>query len=208
FAVRTADGFPSLNRVAAGGGRVTTIAERFLGSTTAVGRDRLYFDQLEMARNVALVGDLYSLSRKTGQVTRLTSGNRIHDPDLSPDGTSLIAVQEHDGQRDLVRLTNLTASLPSLEVLLSAPETQFNGPRWSRDGRLVAVERHRPGTDPELALVDVASRHVRVLAGAAGTRVVTPTWRPDARAVVAAVAVGDSSFDLVEFPIDSSEAPR
>jgi hypothetical protein len=208
FAIRTADGFPSLNRVAADGGPVTTIAERYFGSTTAVGRDTLYFDQLEMARNVALVGDLYSLSRESGQVARLTSGARIHDPDLSPDGTALIAVQEHDGQRDLVRLTNLTASRPSIEVLLSAPETQFNGPRWSPDGRLVAVERHRPSLDPELAIVDMATRNVRVLAGAAGTRVVTPAWRPDARAVVAAVAVGDSPFNLVEFPVDSSGAPR
>jgi hypothetical protein len=208
FAIRTADDFPSLNRVAADGGPVTTIAERYFGSTTAVGRETLYFDQLEMARNVALVGDLYSLSRKSRQVVRLTSGTRIHDPDLSPDGTSLIAVQEHDGQRDLVRLTNLAASRPSVEVLLSASETQFNAPRWSPDGRLVAVERHRPGVDPELAVIDVASRSVRVLAGAAETRIVTPTWRPDGRAVVAAVAVGESSFDLVEFPVDSSGAPR
>ncbi|HEX7136237.1 MAG TPA: hypothetical protein VF219_00245 [Vicinamibacterales bacterium] len=207
YAVRTPDGFPSLNRVGANGGRPTTIAERYFGSTTAIGREVLYFDQLEMARNVALTGDLYTLSNN-GQVARLTSGARIHDPDLSPDGTTIIAVQEHDGQRDLVRVTRLKDPRPLVEVIASGPEMQFNAPRWSPDGRLIAVERHRPGMDPELAVVDVATRDVRVLAGAAGTRIVTPTWRPDGRAIVAAVAVQDSSFNLVEFPLSAPGPPR
>jgi len=208
YSVRTADGFPSLNRVDVSGGPSTKIVERYFGSTTAIGRDHLYFDQLEMTRNVALTGDLYALSRKSGQTARLTSGARIHDPDLSPDGTTIIAVQEHDGQRDLIRVSGLTASRPAVEVIASGPEMQFNAPRWSPDGRLVAVERHRPGRDPELAIVDIATRDVRILAGAAGTRIVTPTWRPDGRAVVAAVAVKDSSFNLVEFPLSGPGSPR
>lgn len=198
YAARTPDGFPSLNRVGTNGGTPTMIAERYFGSTTAIGPDAVFFDQLEIARSVALTGDLYVLSRKSRHIARLTSGARLHDPDLSPDGTTIAAVQEHDGQRDLVRVTNL-AGRPSIEVILAAADTQFNAPRWSPDGHTIAVERHPFGADPELVVVDVATREVRVVAGATGTRIVTPSWRPDGQAILAAVAVGDGPFNIHEF---------
>ena len=39
-------------------------------------------------------------------------------------------------------------------------------------------------------------------------RVVTPTWLPDGRAIVAAVSDGDAPFDLVELRLDGDEAQR
>jgi hypothetical protein len=199
YAARTPNEFPSLNRVGINGGSPTTVAERYFGSTTAVGPDALFFDQLEISRNVALTGDLYVLSRKGRHIARLTSGARLHDPDLSPDGTTIAAVQEHDGQRDLVRVTKLTEPHPSVEVIAAAADTQFNAPRWAPDGHSIAVERHRLGTDPELVAVDVATREIHIVAGATGTRIVTPSWRPDGQAILAAVAVGDGPFNIYEF---------
>jgi hypothetical protein len=207
YAARTPDAFPSLNRVGPAGG-TTTIAERYFGSTTAVGRDAVYFDQLEVTRNVALTGDLYVWSRRTRNTTRLTSGARLHDPDLSPDGTRLVAVQEHDGQRDLVILSKLSGDKPAIDVIAAAAETQFNAPRWSPDGRSVAVERHRSRRDSELVVVNVESHAVRVAASPPGVRIVTPTWRPDGRAVLAAVAKGDEPFNVYEFPTDGSAIMR
>jgi Tol biopolymer transport system component len=83
-----------------------------------------------------------------------------------------------------------TAADTALEVLIAEPETQFDAPKWSPDGRTIAVERHRTGALPEIVLVDVATRAVRVVASDAGTRFVMPAWRPDGGAIVAAGRAG------------------
>ena len=62
--------------------RRARLATRYLGSTTAFGRERIYFDQLEQRRNTGLYSDLYALSRADGRVRRLTSEARLLDPDL------------------------------------------------------------------------------------------------------------------------------
>ena len=232
YAARTADDFPSLNRVALGGDGdgPRRLATRFYGTTTGVGADALYFDQLEVRNNVGLSGDLYSWSRSDGRVRRLTNGERLHDPDLSPDGATIACVQERGGHRDLMlvqlppivtsqapssgssrqvgaRLVTNGAS-SSISTLISEADTQFNNPRWSPDGRSIAAERHRLGRDPEIVIVDVASRAVRVAAAIQGTRVVMPAWRPDGRAIVAAAAPDDQPFNLVEFTIGDPPARR
>jgi Tol biopolymer transport system component len=335
YTKRTPDAFPSLVRITGDGGSSTDLATRYFGATTAQGRDEIYFDQLEVRRNVGLYGDLFALSRATGRVRQITHGARLHDPDLSPDGTTLVCVQDRMGQRDLV-LVRLKADTtqaradadvvsgssrtqqarsdadvvsglsrtqqagsdtdvvsgfsrtqqarsdadvvsgssrtqqarsdpdvvsglsrtqqagsdtdvvsgfsrtqqagsdtdvvsgfsrtqhagsdadvvsgfsrtPSVDVLVSEPDTQFNAPRWSPDGRLIAVERHRMGADPDIVVVDPATRTVRSIARAAKTRIVMPAWRPDGRAIVAAAAPGDRVFNLVELSLDRSTPPR
>jgi Tol biopolymer transport system component len=82
--------------------------------------------------------------------------------------------------------------------LISESETQFNTPRWSPDGRLIAVERHRLGGLSEIVVIDVADKSTRVIAPSTLGRSVTPAWRPDGRAVVAAVAPDQQPFNLVE----------
>ena len=70
------------------------------------------------------------------------------------------------------------------------------------------VERHRPGALSEIVVVDVATRALRVVASDAHARIVTPAWRPDGQAVVAAVAPEDAPFNLHEFPLDARLASR
>lgn len=209
YSTRSPHGFPALNRVDSAGAAPTRLTTRYLGSTTAIGRDYLYFDQQELGRNVGLYSDLYVLARGNGHVTRLTHDKRLLDPDLSPDGTTLVCVRNAPGQRDLVlvKLTGATA-VGGITTLLSAVETQFDAPRWSPDGRTIAVERHQPGRLSDLVLLDVATRAVRVLAGNARARVVTPAWRPDGRAIVAAIAFEDQPFNLYEMATDGTAPPR
>ena len=207
YSVSNADGFPAMYRVPLDGGPPQHVMRRYLGSTTALGRDAVYFDQLEIRRNVGVYGDLYELSRADGRTRQLTREARVHDPDLSPDGTMLVCVQDRHGQRDLVTV-RLTPDGGELQTLVAEPGTQFNAPRWSPDGRSIAVERHRLGGMPELAIVDATTGAVRVLASASSTRIVTPTWRPDGRAIVAAVAQRDETFNLVEFSVAGSPARR
>jgi hypothetical protein len=228
YSASNPDGFPALYRVEAAGGEPQQLATRYLGSTTGVGRDAVYFDQLEIRRHVGLFSDLYEWSRADGRVRRLTRDARLLDPDLSPDGTALVCVQDRGGQRDLVTVrlsaSARRASSPSrgsaarigpsevgkadtayeLTVLASEADTQFDAPKWSPDGRRIAVERHRLGAMPEIVVVDVATRAVLVVAAGANTRFVMPAWRPDGAALVAAAAPDDRTFNLVEIAIDGS----
>src|SRR5262249_30583365 len=169
---------------------------------TAIGANDLYFDQQEVRRNTGVYSDLYAWSRATGRVRQLTSEARLLDPDLSPDGTTLTCVQVRPGRRDLV----LVEVGRPVRTLLSEPETQFNAPRWSPDGRSIAVERHRLGGSSEIVVVDVETKATRVIAPSALGRNATPAWRPDGQAIVAAVAPAEQPFNLVEFPLNGGAA--
>jgi hypothetical protein len=208
YAVSNEDEFPAIYRVGLDGRAPRRVIRRYLGSTTAVGRDSLYFDQLEIRRNVGVYSDLYELSRRDGRVRQMTREARLRDPDLAPDGRTLACVQDQPGQRNLVILRLNPDAPHALDTLVSEAGTQFNTPRWSPDGRFVAAERHRSGSMSELVIVDVETRALRVVASAPLTRVVMPSWRPDGRAIVAAVARGEDTFNLVEFMIDGSTARR
>ena len=205
YAVRTPHEFPTLDVVALDGSAPREIATRYLGSTSGVGRDVVVFDQQELSRSVGLYSDLYSIDLKTDAVTRLTNGQRLIDPDLSPDGTTIVAAREGLGRRELVTLP-IGRGVPT--IVLAEPDTQFNAPRWSPDGRSIAVERHRTGADSEIVVVNVAAGDVRVLASAPRTRYVTPAWRPDGRAVVVAGAASGEPFNLYEIAIESAGPTR
>ncbi len=102
YSVDTPHEFPALYRLAGDGSAPVRVTSRYLGSTTASTRDVVYFDQLELRRNTGLYSDLYALERATGDVTRLTTEARLLDPDLSPDGTTLVCARTAPGRRDLV----------------------------------------------------------------------------------------------------------
>src|SRR5206468_1937175 len=94
-------------------------------------------------------------------------------------------------------------------VLVSEPDTQFNAPRWSPDGLTVAVERHRLGTLSDIVLVDIETRTQHVVASDPSARIVTPAWRRDGRAIIAAADFGGDTFNLYEFDLANvSSQPR
>jgi WD40-like Beta Propeller Repeat len=115
-----------------------------------------------------------------------------------------VCVQASPGRRDLV-LVSLSAGAPrTVTTLVSEPETQFNAPRWSPDGLTIAVERHTPGHQSAIVLVDVATRAARTVAADPKARFVSPAWRPDGRAVVAAADLDEGPFELYEIAVDQT----
>jgi len=216
YSVRNADEFPSLYRVGLDSSQPERLSRRYLGSTTAIGRDAMYFDQQERRRNVGMYSDIYVRSRTSGRSRRLTKDARLLEPDLSPDERTLVAVQDRPGQRDLV-LVRLKPDPPfsgrmtdraTIESLVAEAGTQFNAPRWSPDGRRIAAERHRLGALSEIVIVDIDTRTVFTVPSFDRMRVVTPAWRPDGAALVAAVAPQEQPFNLYELSVDGSRAPR
>jgi len=213
YSVRNPHDFPSLMRLPPVGGP-QTITQRYLGSTAAVGRGAVIFDQQELHRNAGLYSDLFQLHLQSGRAYRLTHGARVGDPDLSGDGRAIVAVRQDRGRRDLIvfDVTGTSGALDRQPLRLGAPrvvaseaDTQFATPRWSPDGRLIAAERRRRGWRSEIVVVDPHSGSMRVVATGA-TRAVTPAWRPDGRALVAAADSADGAFRLHEFDV-SAESP-
>jgi hypothetical protein len=208
YSARTPYEFPAIHAVARDGGSTERLVTRHLGSTLALSGDILVFDEQDLHRAVALYSDLHILERTTGRTYALTSGARLSDPDISPDGRTIVCVRQQPGQRDMVLLT--LRSTPdgrliadSIVPLISATDTQFNTPRWSPDGRSIVAGRHRLGALPEIVVVETESRAVHVAASSVKARIVTPTWRPDGRAIVASADFG-GSFNLYEFEFEGT----
>jgi hypothetical protein len=202
--------FPAMYELAPGASTPRRLISRYLGATAAAGRDTIYFNQLEIRRNSGLYSDLFALDRRTGRVRQLTSEARLLDPDLSPDQSTLVCVRDAPGRRDLtlVKLAghDIEANTPRITTLISEPDTHFNAPRWSPDGRTIVVERHIQGRLSEIVIVNPATQGVRTIAALPDSRFVTPTWRPDGFAVVAAGSLGEATFDLFEIPVNPAAA--
>ncbi len=212
YAARNPDTFPEMRRIGADGGGDRRLTLRFLGETVGVQAPYLVFDQQEFRRNVGLYSDLYRLDRRTGDVRALTREQRLMDPDVATDGR-IVAVRQRQDRRELVLVPpalRADSGIPTeaITVIASAADEQFSVPKWSPDGRTVAVERRRLGALPDLVIVDVATRAVRLLAADPAARIVTPAWRPDGQAVVAAADFDGGAFELYEFPLEGGPATR
>jgi hypothetical protein len=213
YALRTPHERPGLHTVRGTTLETRRLATRFSGDTHSATPGRVYFDQQERRRNAGLYSDLYMLDRLNGHVTRLTRDQRLMDPDLSPDGETLVAVQHgRPGQRDLVMMNvspdDGEAPGATITVLASEPGTRFNAPRWSPDARRIVAARQRTEGPPAIVIVDVATRQIDVVAADSDMHWATPTWRPDGQAIVASGARGDDTYDLYEVTVPSGRLRR
>jgi len=209
YTVRNPDGFPSLNVVGGSGGPSRRLADRYLGSTFGASNQLVVFDQQQLHRNVGLYSDLYLLDRRTGEVRALTDEQRLQDPDLSPDGQTIVCVRQIAGRGEIVTVRlKPDTTYTAFETIVEEDDTQFSAPRWSPDGRRIVVERHQLGALSEIIVVDAATHAARVVASDPSARIVTPTWRPDGRAIVAAADFNSDTFNLYEFTIGGSNAPH
>ena len=215
YSVQSPDGFPALRVIEQNGTGDRRLATRYLGSTLGVHAQIVVFDQQELRRNVGLYSDLYALDRQTGNVRRLTTESRLQDPDLSPDGQSVVATRARGDRRDLV-LVHLygAGGLPGLiafsdiETLASASSTDYSAPRWSPSGRLIAVEQRRLGALPGVVVLDPVTKHVTREISHPSARIVTPTWRPDEGAIVASADFNAEPFDIYEFELGAEHRVR
>ncbi|HUP45055.1 MAG TPA: LpqB family beta-propeller domain-containing protein [Thermoanaerobaculia bacterium] len=94
------------------------------------------YSQLEIVGSTALLSDLY-VWEIGGGTRRLTRGARLEDPSFTPDGASLIAVENRAGRNRIVEVTIAGGSIRPL--ITPAGYIQFSEPAVSHDGRRIAV---------------------------------------------------------------------
>jgi hypothetical protein len=156
------------------------------GATLAWSPDgaRLYYTKRGIVRGTAVFNDIWAYDFPQGRELRVTRGLRARDPDPSPDGKTLALVTASGGLTRLA-LLDLDEDLPvsaasRLRPLTDFSARQFAEPRWSPDGRRIAVSVHEPGGAKDLLVLDAEGRTLarlsrdRALDGA-------PSWSPDGR---------------------------
>jgi hypothetical protein len=197
--------FPAVYKVRADG--TDDVVDRYGGTGLTFLGTTIIYDQLEFARGAALFSDLYAHDRATGRTWRLTREARLADPDISPDGRRLAAIQHVSGGRSLLILDGEavtraahpldSTALPVLARAAAAATTVFAGPRWSPDGRLLAVERRVAGGASAIAILDGASLgEVATITAAEGGRLTQPAWTPDGATLLFAAADADRPFEI------------
>lgn len=164
------------------GGRSRTLA-RLNGSGGTLSWDSagaVYFTQLEFAGPYRLTSDLYRAS-PNGAVERVTQGLRISHADVSYSGDKVVAVQEGGGTNALVRVDPTSGEAAPLAP--PDPAVHWAFPRWSPDGRRIAVARWTPSAMMDIV---VLAEDGQVLAELTRDRAVdtTPFWTPDGSSVI------------------------
>ncbi len=130
----------------------------------------LLYAQLEFTSPYEIRSDLYV--DRNGHTERLTRGARLSVPDARSDG-SIVAVQTIPGGTRLVRVTPDGKRITP--ITSGGIDEQWNEPRWSRSGALIAAIRWRRGGISEVVVIDSLGRELRTIASGHSVQA-TPSW--------------------------------
>lgn len=126
----------------------------------------------------APAGDPVGARQHPAQVERLTFGLRARDPQVAPDGRTVVFVRNDAAQSRLAFLDLHTREV--VEVAPSERTQQVYTPRWSPDGRKVAYSMARAGGYRDIYVYDRdTGEHARVTADRFLD--ITPAYSPDGR---------------------------
>ncbi len=207
YSVSNPHGFPHVMERAADG-LVRELTTRVGGARMAASATELVFDQVEYVRSVAVQSDLFAVAPNTGAVRRLTREARAGDPDLSPDGRTVVCTIQAGDRRSLAKLAS-GSNQGSPTMLVSEPDTHYATPRWSPDGRTIAAERRRVAGASEIVLLDAdTGALVRVLASSVRGRNVSPTWLPGGAALLFTSDRAGGAFQIYRVDSDGRNLRR
>ncbi len=144
--------------------------------------DRLYFSQAVVVNGFNLYSDLYSCDASSGRSKRLTTGLRVSEPDVSPDGKIFAVIVSNRGSRNLA-LLRFNGDESALEPVTDLKLQRVSGPRWSPDGSSIvyAVTGNEGATS--LNLYSIKDRSIKTLVK--GTHdIAYPAWSRDGKYIV------------------------
>ncbi|MEK6606438.1 MAG: hypothetical protein AABZ30_02150, partial [Myxococcota bacterium] len=132
-------------------------------SPSADGR-RIVMDQLGPWRTFYSYSDLWLHDSDSGRTTQLTHGLRARDPDLSPDGRTIVFSQNGAGASRIARIALDPTGAAKVEPITPFdPDVQAYTPSFSPDGNLVAWSGATDAGFRDLFVYDARDRSVRRL---------------------------------------------
>ncbi|HEX2120021.1 MAG TPA: BamA/TamA family outer membrane protein, partial [Thermoanaerobaculia bacterium] len=148
-------------------------------SWSADGKSLAYSD-LEFVGSFQLLSDLYAWEIG-GEARRITRGARLKDPAFTPDGRTLIAVENRTGRNRLVEVDVASGSIRAL--VTPDDDRQFGEPAVSRDGTRIAVAEWRNGTTDIVVYSRGGERIANVTQTFARATNASPRFSPDDRTI-------------------------
>jgi Tol biopolymer transport system component len=175
--------FPEVRLARPDGAEDRRLVQRNGGSGLAWTPDgrSLVYGELQVQGTFSIFGDLSRVDVATGEARRLTRGVRGRDPDVSPDGWTVVFARKRGDRSELFTIGLDGGGLKPLTA--SAAGVEWSGPRWSPRGDAIVAARLLPGGWLDLVRVDPATGAVEQLTHDRA-KDVEPTWTPDGEAVV------------------------
>jgi hypothetical protein len=176
--------FPAIGVVAVDGSGDRRLVLRNGGSGLAWTPDgkQIVYAELQVHRTFSIFGDLSVVSVDTGRVRRLTHGVRALDPDVSPDGRTIVFARKMGDRSELFTIGLDGSGLAPLTS--SVPGVEWSGPRFQpTSADAIVAARLLPGGWLDIVLVDRATGAVEQLTHDRA-KDVEPTWTPDGGTVV------------------------
>ncbi|MBI5236495.1 MAG: PD40 domain-containing protein [Deltaproteobacteria bacterium] len=167
--------------------------------------DRLYFSQAVVVNGFNLYSDLYSCDASNGRSKRLTTGLRVSEPDVSPDGKTFAVIVSNRGNRNFA-LLRFDGQEPILETLTDFKLQRVSGPRWSPDGSaIVYAVTDNEGTSG-LNLYSIKDRSTKTLVKG-GHDIAYPAWSRDGRYVVY-ISDENGVFNIFSYSMEDGVSRR
>lgn len=148
------------------------------GANVRLADGSLLYAQLEFTGRSEIRSDLYR--SRDGQVTRLTHGARLIQPDARRDGT-IAAAQLAAARSSLVLLTGEGRLQRVLRA--AGPDETWSEPRWSPDGSRLAAVHRAHGGEFSIVAIDLATDATRVLSASRAV-IGSPSWAPNGGSIL------------------------
>lgn len=130
----------------------------------------------------AMWDDLKMLNLRDRSIRLVTSGQRAHHPDVSPDGERIACtVGSAPGSQQLA-VVPAQGGAPEVLIQNGAGEIAYS-PAWSPDGKLIAYSRFKPGGFHDIHVFDLETRTDRPLMVDRALDI-EPRFSPDGRYVL------------------------
>jgi len=156
----SADRRAALRSVWVNGAADRRLTDLYGGGTLAVAPDRSFavVSQTLVHRQFYYYEDLFRFELKTGSLEQLTHGARLTEPDVSPDGRTIVAGRRLTGGRmALATLPACGESGGPVQNVYAPPQSlSVYTPRFSPDGRKIAFSEQRP-SGRDIRLLDLAT---------------------------------------------------
>jgi Tol biopolymer transport system component len=183
YTSRTLDRERCIRVMRADGSGDRKVTRRNGGATTSWTPDGrfLVYDEPEVYETFAVRSDIRVVEVETGRVRPLTRGARAREPDVSPDGRTVVFVRQEADHSELATI-GIDGAGPR-DLTASPPGTQWSDPCWSPAGDRVTAGRWQPGGWLDIVLLDMASGELTELTHDRA-KDVEPVFTPDGRYIL------------------------